>query len=114
MLDLPWIQIIGLIRHLFPTKIQRDVKKAAREAALRAKTPEYKELEDEKKKKQIDLIKSDVILNSEEEMLKRFKAALVQNKNRARGVVPANSNSPTEIDIDSRLSKRNNYKNDFF
>ena len=105
LLDLPWIQIINITRHLFPSKTEKELKKVVKESS---KIPEYKEFEDEKKKKQIDLIKAEVLMNSEEEMLKRFKAALIQNKNRARGTA-----SPTHLDIDSRLSKRT-YQNNYY
>lgn len=92
---------------MFPTQAEKEIKRAADRVVI----PEYKEPEDEKKKKKADLIKAEVLLNSEEEMLKRFRMALIQNNSRAIGPKSSKrdikSTSPTDLEINSRLSKRN-------
>jgi hypothetical protein len=99
-LDLPWISIINLLRKLFPTKAEIELKRQAK-AELNKVAPEYKE-EERPKKHKPDLIKPEILQNSEEEMLKRFKNALAKTNNKAN-----NSRiTPTELDITSRLSKR--------
>jgi len=91
-LDLPWISIINFLRKIFQKK-----------ARLTKIVPEYKEEEKPKPKEKAVLVKPEILQSSEEEMLKKFRNALVQqNKNN-------NNNSrmtPTDLEINSRLSRR--------
>ncbi len=103
LLDLPWVKIIMLFRHLFPSKTEKELRKVEKKAK---QIPVYKEEEVEKKKK-LNLIKPEVLMNSEEEMLKRFKRALIQSKQRnTRG----RETTPTNLDVNSRMG----YDNDFY
>jgi len=99
-LDLPWISIINFLRKIFPTKAEIELKRQADQAKI---VPEYKEEEKPKPKEKAVLVKPEILQSSEEEMLKKFRNALVQqNKNN-------NNNSrmtPTDLEINSRLSRR--------